>query len=44
VKNAEAVGLLPVGNAEEFAIAEGLKAAYLSYRETGLSPKEVWDK
>lgn len=43
VKDAEAVGLLPVGNAEEFAIAEGLKAAYLSYREAGVSPKEVWD-
>lgn len=43
VKDAAAVGLLPVGNAEEFAIAEGLKAAYLSYREAGLSPKEVWD-
>jgi CRISPR-associated protein Csc3 len=24
--------------------AEGLKAAYLSYREAGISPKEVWDK
>jgi CRISPR-associated protein Csc3 len=36
--------LLPVGSAEEFAIAEGLKAAYLSYREAGINPKEVWDK
>lgn len=36
--------LLPVSNDEEFAISEGLKAAYLSYREAGLSPKEVWDK
>jgi CRISPR-associated protein Csc3 len=44
VNNAAAVGLLPVGNAEEFAIAEGLKAAYLSYREAGISPKEVWNK
>ncbi|WP_009632562.1 hypothetical protein [Synechocystis sp. PCC 7509] len=44
VKNAANVGLQPVSNAEEFAIAEGLKAAYLSYRETGLSPKDVWDK
>jgi CRISPR-associated protein Csc3 len=44
VNNATAVGLLPVGNAEEFAIAEGLKAAYLSYREAGINPKEVWDK
>ena len=44
VENAAAVGLLPVGSAEEFAIAEGLKAAYLSYREAGINPKEVWDK
>jgi len=44
VNNAAAVGLLPVGNAEEFAIAEGLKAAYLSYREAGINPKEVWNK
>lgn len=44
VINAANVGLQPVINAEEFAIAEGLKAAYLSYRETGLSPKDVWDK
>jgi CRISPR-associated protein Csc3 len=44
VNNAAAVGLLPVSNAEEFAIAEGLKAAYLSYREARLNPKEVWDK
>ncbi|HBW30232.1 MAG TPA: CRISPR-associated protein Csc3, partial [Nostoc sp. UBA8866] len=36
--------LLPVSNAEEFAISEGLKAAYLSYREAGLNPKEAWDK
>lgn len=42
--SAAAVGLLPVGNAEDFAIAEGLKAAYLSYRKTGLSTKDVWDK
>ncbi|WP_413167535.1 CRISPR-associated protein Csc3 [Capilliphycus salinus ALCB114379] len=44
VNQAAAVGLLPVTNAEEFAISEGLKAAYLSYRETGLTPKEVWDR
>jgi len=43
IKAAE-LQLLPVSNAEEFAISEGLKAAYLSYREAGLSPKEVWDK
>jgi CRISPR-associated protein Csc3 len=44
LKRAAELGLIPVNNAEEFAISEGLKAAYLSYRETGLSPKEVWDK
>ena len=44
VQNAVAVGLLPVGSVEEFAIAEGLKATYLSYREAGINPKEVWDK
>lgn len=44
VNQAAAVGLLPVANAEEFAISEGLKAAYLSYREAGLTPKEVWDQ
>ena len=44
VHNAAALGLLAVGSAEEFAIAEGLKAAYLSYREAGINPKEVWEK
>ena len=44
ITNAANIGLQPVSNAEEFAIAEGLKAAYLSYREAGLSPKDVWDK
>lgn len=44
VRKAANVGLLPITNAEEFAISEGLKAAYLSYRELGLTPKEVWDK
>ncbi len=44
VKNADALGLLPVDNAEEFSVSEGLKAAYLSYREVGLNPKDVWDK
>lgn len=43
-KNADALGLLPVSNAEEFSVSEGLKAAYLSYREVGLNPKNVWDK
>ncbi|MBF2018533.1 MAG: CRISPR-associated protein Csc3 [Hydrococcus sp. C42_A2020_068] len=38
------LGLLPVTNPEEFAISEGLKAAYLSYREVGISPQEVWNR
>lgn len=41
---AASVGLLPVSNAEEFALAEGLKAAYLSYRQASVSTKEAWDK
>lgn len=44
LQKAAELGLIPVDNAEEFATSEGLKAAYLSYREAGLSPKEVWDK
>ncbi|AFY85314.1 hypothetical protein [Oscillatoria acuminata] len=42
---AEAVGLVPVSNPEEFAIAEGLKAVYLSYRSIQPQPstQEVWD-
>ena len=44
VEKAANLGLTPVSNSEEFAISEGLKAAYLSYRETGISPSEVWDK
>ncbi len=44
ISKASELGLVPVSNAEEFAISEGLKAAYLSYRETGLSPHDVWDK
>ncbi|MGB3508702.1 MAG: CRISPR-associated protein Csc3 [Microcoleaceae cyanobacterium] len=44
VEKATKLGLFPVSNSEDFAMAEGLKAAYLSYRETGISPSEVWDK
>ncbi len=44
VASAADVGLLPVSNAEEFAVSEGLKAAYLSYREADLSPKDAWDR
>lgn len=38
------VGLVPLSNAEEFALSEGLKAAYLSYREANLSPQQAWDR
>ncbi len=41
---AKSAGLLPVSSAEEFALAEGLKAAYLSYRQASISTKEAWDK
>ncbi|MBW4595598.1 MAG: CRISPR-associated protein Csc3 [Brasilonema angustatum HA4187-MV1] len=44
VKNAVNLELLPVSNAEEFAVSEGLKAAYLSYRQVGFNPKDVWEK
>jgi CRISPR-associated protein Csc3 len=39
-------GLAPVTTAEEFGISEGMKAAYLSYREVEpeLTPKQVWDR
>jgi CRISPR-associated protein Csc3 len=39
-------GLTPIISAEEFSISEGMKAAYLSYREVEpeLNPKQVWDK
>ncbi|MBD0347300.1 MAG: CRISPR-associated protein Csc3, partial [Coleofasciculus sp. Co-bin14] len=41
---AQAVGLTPVTTADEFALSEGMKAAYLSYREAELSPKAAWDR
>lgn len=44
VAAAAAVELSPISNAEEFAVSEGLKAAYLSYREAELSPKAAWDR
>ncbi|MBD2309428.1 CRISPR-associated protein Csc3 [Chroococcidiopsis sp. FACHB-1243] len=44
INKATELGLIPIIDADEFAVSEGLKAAYLSYREVGLSPKEVWDK
>jgi CRISPR-associated protein Csc3 len=44
LKTATEIGLIPVSNAEEFLTSEALKATYLSYREAGLNPKDVWDK
>ncbi|MGG6293634.1 hypothetical protein ACQ4M4_04345 [Leptolyngbya sp. AN02str] len=46
VDNAKKNGLLPVSTAEEFAISEGLKAAYVSYRQVKpeLKPNQVWEK
>jgi CRISPR-associated protein Csc3 len=44
INAAKKIGLLPVRNAEEFALSEGLKAAYLSYRQASVSTKETWDK
>ncbi len=43
LKNAANLGLIPVSNAEEFAISEALKSAYLSYRQTDLETEKVWD-
>ncbi len=45
LKTAADLGLLPINTAEEFAIAEGLKAVYLSYRQIkSVSPAQAWDK
>ena len=44
IKTAAELGLLPISNADEFALSEGLKTAYLSYREANLSPKDAWDR
>ena len=44
IQTATELGLLPVSNADEFALSEGLKTAYLSYREANLSPKDAWDR
>ncbi len=41
---AASVGLSPISTDTEFAISEGLKAAYLSYREATLSPTLAWDR
>lgn len=46
LKTALEVGLIPAIDSEDFSISEGMKAAYLSYREVEpeLSPKLVWDR
>ncbi len=44
VNIAQELGLNPVSNADEFALSEGMKAAYLSYREANLSPSDAWNK
>jgi CRISPR-associated protein Csc3 len=44
VTAAQNKGLTPVATADEFALSEGMKAAYLSYREAALSPKDAWDR
>lgn len=41
---AQTVGLTPVTTADEFALSEAIKAAYLSYRAAELSPKDAWDR
>jgi CRISPR-associated protein Csc3 len=41
---AQSLGLTPVTTADEFALSEGMKAAYLSYREAELSPKVAWER
>ncbi|MFM6040479.1 MAG: CRISPR-associated protein Csc3 [Sphaerospermopsis kisseleviana] len=44
LRKAAEIGLLAVSNAEEFAISEGLKAAYNSYIKAKLKPKDAWNK
>lgn len=44
VNSAANAGLLPVTNDEDFALSEGLKAAYLSYRAAKITPPEAWDR
>ncbi|KAM3103442.1 hypothetical protein ACKFKF_00100 [Phormidesmis sp. 146-12] len=43
---ANQAGMLPVSNAEEFALSEGLKAAFVSYRKVKpeIPVDQVWDK
>lgn len=44
VEVAQSLGLTPVTNDVEFAVSEGLKAAYLSYRAAEVSTEEAWNK
>lgn len=46
LQTALAAGLVPATDSEDFGISEGMKAAYLSYREVEpeLNPKQVWDR
>jgi CRISPR-associated protein Csc3 len=46
VARAIQLGLIPISIADEFAIAEGLKAAYVSYRQVkpSITPNHVWRK
>lgn len=44
VEQALALGLTPVSKSEEFAISEGLKSAYLSYRKAECTAQEAWDR
>ena len=46
LKTALETGLTAITTSEDFGISEGMKAAYLSYREVEpeLPPKQVWDR
>ncbi|WP_373479889.1 hypothetical protein [Geminocystis sp.] len=44
ILEAEKLDLIPVSNDEEFTISEGLKAIYVSYKESGLTSQESWEK
>lgn len=46
LKTASEMGLLPVDSAEAFALAEGLKAAFVSYRKVkpDIPVDQVWDR
>ncbi len=44
LETAQSLGLRGVSSADAFAVAEGCKAAYLSFRVAGLSTQEAWDQ